>query len=438
MTVFRCVIVSPRRCVSAMGCDPLGLCQYETQKLLRIHSTRLGSLKCCLNALILLVIVIMLFMKKEYQEYERVVSSVTTKVKGVTLTQVPDVGEVLWDMTDHSGAFQGKNSFFVMTNVIVTKKQKQGKCPEAFPNGKLCQSDADCKKDKWDQPSHGVQTGACIKSDVMKKTCEVFTWCPIENKKKPPRPALLMAAENFTVLIKNNIRFPAFSYIKRNILPNMNESYLKSCSYNRHSDPLCPIFRLGDIVQEAKENFTEMAVEGGVIGIQINWDCDLDKLFHKCLPSYSFRRLDEKESNHTLYPGLSLRFARYFFENGVETRTLYKAYGIRFDVMVFGKAGRFSLIQLIIYIGSTLSYYALTTLFIDWLISTNCYAKEAQQDYSERKFEVTEDQKQSRLCVSFVDEDTVRITKGSRKKPLQEMKASSNHPRKHQHFSSCP
>ncbi|MFT7796804.1 hypothetical protein Z043-123396 [Arapaima gigas] len=93
-------------------------------------------------------------------------------------------------------------------------------------------------------------------------------------------------------------------------------------------------------------------------------------------------------------------------------------------------AGRFSLIQLIIYIGSTLSYYALTTLFIDWLISTNCYAKEAQQDYSERKFEVTEDQKQSRLCVSFVDEDTVRITKGSRKKPLQEMKASSNHPRK--------
>ena len=27
----------------------------------------------------------------------------------------------------------------------------------------------------------------------------------------------------------------------------------------------------------------------------------------RCLPKYSFRRLDEKESNKTLYPGLNLR-----------------------------------------------------------------------------------------------------------------------------------
>uniref|UniRef100_A0A8C9U024 P2X purinoceptor n=1 Tax=Scleropages formosus TaxID=113540 RepID=A0A8C9U024_SCLFO len=379
-----------------MGCDPLGLCQYETAKLVRIRSARLGSLKWALNALIFLFIGIMLFWNKEYQEHDLVVSSVTTKVKGVALTQVPEVGEMLWDMVDHSGTFQGKNSFFVITNVIVTKKQKQGKCPEGVPNGRLCQSDADCNKGEWDQSSHGVQTGACVKSDVTKKTCEVFTWCPVENKRKPPRPALLMAAENFTVLIKNNIRFPAFSYIKRNILPDMKESYLKSCTFNRRSDPLCPIFRLGDIVQEAKENFTEMAVEGGVMGIQINWDCDLDRLFHKCRPSYSFRRLDEKETNRTLYPGLNFRFAKYYTENGVETRTLYKAYGIRFDVMVFGKAGRFSIIQLIIYIGSTLSYYALTTLFIDWLIGTSCYAKEAQRNYSERKFETLDDHKRVR------------------------------------------
>ncbi|XP_029115542.1 P2X purinoceptor 7 [Scleropages formosus] len=413
-----------------MGCDPLGLCQYETAKLVRIRSARLGSLKWALNALIFLFIGIMLFWNKEYQEHDLVVSSVTTKVKGVALTQVPEVGEMLWDMVDHSGTFQGKNSFFVITNVIVTKKQKQGKCPEGVPNGRLCQSDADCNKGEWDQSSHGVQTGACVKSDVTKKTCEVFTWCPVENKRKPPRPALLMAAENFTVLIKNNIRFPAFSYIKRNILPDMKESYLKSCTFNRRSDPLCPIFRLGDIVQEAKENFTEMAVEGGVMGIQINWDCDLDRLFHKCRPSYSFRRLDEKETNRTLYPGLNFRFAKYYTENGVETRTLYKAYGIRFDVMVFGKAGRFSIIQLIIYIGSTLSYYALTTLFIDWLIGTSCYAKEAQRNYSERKFETLDDHKRSLLCVSFVDEDALRLAKVSRKKRLQEVKPESVRPRK--------
>lgn len=47
--------------------------------------------------------------------------------------------------------------------------------------------------------------------------------------------------------------------------------------------------------------------QGGVIGIQIKWDCNLDLLMRHCLPKYSFRRLDEKESNRTLYPGLNFR-----------------------------------------------------------------------------------------------------------------------------------
>lgn len=90
----------------------------------------------------------------------------------------------------------------------------------------------------------------------------------------------------------------------------------------------------------------------------------------RCLPRYSFRRLDEKESNRTLYPGLNFRwggqrstlmgldavwnpresgnslcrdrYAKYNTGvNGVEERTLYKAFGIRFDVMVFGQVGLF-------------------------------------------------------------------------------------------------
>lgn len=50
--------------------------------------------------------------------------------------------------------------------------------------------------------------------------------------------------------------------------------------------------------------------QGGVIGIQIKWDCNLDPLMQHCLPKYSFRRLDEKESNRTLYPGLNFRWAK--------------------------------------------------------------------------------------------------------------------------------
>ena len=50
--------------------------------------------------------------------------------------------------------------------------------------------------------------------------------------------------------------------------------------------------------------------QGGVIGILIKWDCNLDRLMQRCLPRYSFKRLDEKESNKTLYPGLNFRWVR--------------------------------------------------------------------------------------------------------------------------------
>ncbi|XP_076849022.1 P2X purinoceptor 7 isoform X2 [Brachyhypopomus gauderio] len=368
-----------------MACKLRNLCQYETNKLVRIQSVKLGTLKWTLNGVILMFICFMMLWNKEYQVYDMIMSSVTTKIKGVALSNIPDIGEV-WDVLDYSGPSQGKNSFFVATNVIVTKNQKQGRCPEVPPWG-LCQYDMDCEKGFSDQQSHGVQTGSCVKYDILRKTCEIAAWCPVESQRRPPRPALITSAENFTVLIKNNIRFPAFNYIRRNILPEMKDSDLKGCIYDRFTKPYCPVFRLGDIVHEAKENFSDMAVEGGVIGIQINWDCDLNRFFHSCLPKYSFRRLDEKESNQTLYPGLSFRFARYSTMNGVEQRTLFKVYGIRFDVMVFGKAGKFSIIQLIIYIGSTLSYYALCL-----------------------------------LCISFVDEEQLRLVKKSQKKSLQETK----------------
>ncbi|RXM35723.1 hypothetical protein EOD39_3934 [Acipenser ruthenus] len=79
--------------------------------------------------------------------------------------------------------------------------------------------------------------------------------------------------------------------------------------------------------------------QGGVMGIQIKWDCDLDQSVSKCVPQYTFRRLDNKDVQNTVAPGYNFRFAKYYKGPGeVESRTLIKAYGIRFDVMVFGKA----------------------------------------------------------------------------------------------------
>lgn len=49
----------------------------------------------------------MMLWNKEYQEYDLVVSSVTTKVKGVAEISIPDIGEVVvWDVVDYSGPSQ--------------------------------------------------------------------------------------------------------------------------------------------------------------------------------------------------------------------------------------------------------------------------------------------------------------------------------------------
>lgn len=43
---------------------------------------------------------------RKYQEFDLVVSSVSTKVKGVTQTHLPGLGDVVWDVADYSGSLQ--------------------------------------------------------------------------------------------------------------------------------------------------------------------------------------------------------------------------------------------------------------------------------------------------------------------------------------------
>ena len=139
--------------------------------------------------------------------------------------------------------------------------------------------------------AHGVLTGSCNQTT---KTCNVDAWCPVERNELPlgETKAILAKADTFTVLIKNQIYFPKFSKQRTNVLESQKESYLGECNYSR-KDPLCPVFKIGDIVRETGENFTEMAIFGGVITVDIQWSCDLDHDFMKhCRPKYTFSRQD--------------------------------------------------------------------------------------------------------------------------------------------------
>ncbi|KAL0610350.1 LOW QUALITY PROTEIN: P2X purinoceptor 2 [Plecturocebus cupreus] len=121
---------------------------------------------------------------------------------------------------------------------------------------------------------------------------------------------------------------------------------------------------------------------GGVIGVIINWDCDLDLPASECNPKYSFRRLDPKHAPAS--SGYNFRFAKYYKVNGTTTRTLIKAYGIRIDVIVHGQAGKFSLIPTIINLATALTSIGVGSFLCDWILLTFMNKNKV---YSHKKFD---------------------------------------------------
>ncbi|XP_071431336.1 P2X purinoceptor 5 isoform X1 [Pithys albifrons albifrons] len=381
----------------------LSLFDYKTEKYVIAKNKKVGILYRAVQLSVLAYLVGWVFVvKKGYQDTDTSLqSSVITKLKGVAFTNTSELGERLWDVADYVIPPQGESVFFVVTNLIVTPNQRQATCPEvgrteplgpqtppnpgsdSIPDA-LCHEDEDCQEGAAVVAGNGVKTGRCLKDrDSIRGTCEILAWCPVEKRSKPKKP-LLGSAENFTVYIKNSIRFPKFKFSKMNVLATDNESYLKTCRYSAEH-PYCPIFVLGNIVRWAGGDFQEMASGGGVIGIQIEWNCDLDKAPSECNPHYSFSRLDNKSAESSISSGYNFRFAKYYRDaEGVDYRTLIKAYGIRFDVMVNGKAGKFNIIPTIINISSGLALMGAGAFFCDLVL---LYLIKKSNFYRGKKYE---------------------------------------------------
>ena len=182
--------------------------------------------------------------------------------------------ERIWDEADYVIPPSENNAFFVMTNVVITPNQTRSVCPEDHfeipdiicdqrPKTGMNESLSNhlkinqCEKGRiFNHKSHGRETGNCVKSDRDKRkdsdvyTCEITGWCPVELDILPMADQpLIQGTEKFTVLIKNAISFPWFDIEKyrRNNMPN------GICMYKPHNESthLCPIFRLGDIVELA-------------------------------------------------------------------------------------------------------------------------------------------------------------------------------------------
>uniref|UniRef100_A0A8C9D3J2 Purinergic receptor P2X 4 n=1 Tax=Panthera leo TaxID=9689 RepID=A0A8C9D3J2_PANLE len=191
------------------------LFEYDTPRIVLIRSRKVGLMNRAVQVLILAYVIGWVFVwEKGYQEMDSVVSSVTTKAKGVTVTNTSTLGFRVWDVADYVIPAQEENSLFIMTNMITTVNQTQGLCPELPDKTTVCKSDANCAAGSSGTHSNGIATGRCVLFNETVKTCEVAAWCPVEDDTHVPEPAFLKAAENFTLLVKNNIWYPKFNFSK--------------------------------------------------------------------------------------------------------------------------------------------------------------------------------------------------------------------------------
>ncbi|XP_061108601.1 P2X purinoceptor 3-like isoform X1 [Conger conger] len=334
---------------------------YETTKSVVVKSSTIGIFNRVVQLLIIAYFVGWVFLhEKAYQVRDTSIeSTVITKVKGLGLHN-----NRIMDVADYVTPPQGASMFCIITKLINTEEQIQSSCAESEVKKARCANNSDCRE--GETAPNGIMTGRCVDFDNSSKTCEIQGWCPAEIDSIKIDP--MMEVQNFTIFIKNSIRFPLFNFTKGTLLPSISKDKIKTCFFNM-SDIYCPIFRVADILRFANQDFDSIANEGGVIGIKINWVCDLDRSAEECNPAFSFTRLDAVSQNNNVSTGYNFRFAKYYkSENGTDYRTLIKAFAIRFDIIVSGTARKFSVIPTLINVVAAFTTVGVGTVLCDIIL----------------------------------------------------------------------
>ncbi|CAF0823401.1 unnamed protein product [Rotaria sp. Silwood1] len=351
--------------------------EYETQKLVVVHSAKFAGLLRIIQILVLVYSVIyLLIYEKGYQKEDTaVISSVTLKVKGIGYVNAPKNKTLIIDGADYIIPPSENNAIFIMTSFIQTD-QTRSTCAESEKlKEAVCKSDRDCANKTFTPNMNGRWTGRCLLSPqinivnqttnakkIPKGLCEYAGWCPPEDDFSSEM--LVQETLNFTIFIKNFIEFSIFQVKHKNMVDNLKVP----CTFHPEYAKDCPIFSIDYIMSEAEKNITErnlMLRYGGVVRIKLDWDCNLDRNIKLCKPEYSFARLDVPFYEEPFSKGFNFRHATAWKYNEEHFRTLSKAHGLRFIISVSGKAGKFDFITLTLNIGSIVGLFGLGTVICD-------------------------------------------------------------------------
>ncbi|XP_072921863.1 P2X purinoceptor 2 isoform X8 [Hemitrygon akajei] len=267
---------------------------YETQKVMVVKNRHIAiTYRIIQFAIMMYFFVYVFIIQKSYQDKENAPqSSVITKVKGIAVTN-SSFEDKVWDVAEYVNPPEGRDVFSITVQIKTTPSQRMSTCPEHYViPGSNCTTNSDCVPGEMGPLGNGVKTGRCVTFRDSIKTCEVYAWCPVENAAST-RITSLKGIENFTVFIKNSIHFPRFGFSKGNIQTHGDPHYLRKCMFDEEAHLYCPIFPLKFIIKKSGVTLNSIEEKGGVLGVIINWKCDLDRAASECKPQYSFRSLDK-------------------------------------------------------------------------------------------------------------------------------------------------
>lgn len=134
--------------------------------------------------------------------------------------------------------------------------------------------------------------------------------------------------------------------LRGNFPSSMTSDDIKKCTYHPERNPFCPIFRVGDVLNYTGHEVAGLAAkvfsfihrsslqmlelmltsahtcgsvpllpvvfQGGEIGINIEWKCNLDLNIEYCVPKYSFTRLDAPFAKNAVSKGYNFRYLFFF------------------------------------------------------------------------------------------------------------------------------
>jgi len=371
-----------------MGCREL-LFTYQSVRYVSVEAKLPAIIFRVLQLVtIAYVVLFSVLWKQSYQEYDQVVAETFLKMKGAAM-----INNSVYDVNDLVVPAQMENALFITTNHITNTETRNSKCASTIS----CDATTPCQADAYVRlSSDGVLTGRCIdtnsstmngtnsstangtnssivtnssaanvtpatNSTTVKGTCEVRGWCAGVDVRTmtgslpyDPDPDLtgnvVANVENWSLFVRVNSEFPLFG--------------VKLNSAEKELRPDRNLWQIKKILENAGTSYQEISATGAIILMRADFDCNFNG-GDDCQPEWTYERLDKTRPDANFSTGFNFYTVQY---EGPNQRTVTKRYGIKIEVSVSGRGGKFSIVNCLIAVGAGISLLSIASLVTDFVL----------------------------------------------------------------------